>query len=89
MSPPGLARHGIPVNQDGVVRSAADLLAYPGMSVARLAAVWPELSRIPADIAGQLEIDAVYQGYLTRQQVDIDVLLLEELLHDGSERDLH
>jgi Smg protein len=26
---------------------------------------------------------------LWSQQVDIDVLLLEELLHDGSERDLH
>jgi Smg protein len=26
---------------------------------------------------------------LWAQQVDIDVLLLEELLHDGSERDLH
>jgi hypothetical protein len=26
---------------------------------------------------------------LWSQQADIDVLLLEELLHDGSERDLH
>ena len=44
MTPPALKRHGIAVNEDGVARSAADLLAYPGIDLARLAAVWPELA---------------------------------------------
>src|SRR6266478_4566954 len=37
MTPPALARHGILVNADGITRSAAELLAYPGIDLARLA----------------------------------------------------
>ena len=38
LSPSALRRHGFDVNADGVHRSAADLLAYPGVDVERLAA---------------------------------------------------
>src|SRR6202011_4251898 len=57
MTPPALKRHGIMVNEDGIARNAAELLAYPGVDVARLAAVWPELGSLSPDIAEQLEID--------------------------------
>jgi tRNA uridine 5-carboxymethylaminomethyl modification enzyme len=80
MSPTALGKFGIAVNQDGVVRSAADLLAYPGMSVARLVAVWPMLAQIGPPIAEQLEIDALYSGYLNRQQADIDAYRRDEAL---------
>ncbi|TWT15905.1 tRNA uridine-5-carboxymethylaminomethyl(34) synthesis enzyme MnmG [Reyranella sp. CPCC 100927] len=81
MSPSALVKHGISVNQDGVVRSAIDLLGYPGMSIARLASVWPALSAISPAIAEQLEIDALYQGYLGRQQADIEAYRRDEALH--------
>ncbi|HKU97359.1 MAG TPA: tRNA uridine-5-carboxymethylaminomethyl(34) synthesis enzyme MnmG [Vineibacter sp.] len=80
MSPSSLVKHGIAVNQDGVVRTAADVLAYPGMSVARLSAVWPALASIKPAVAEQLEIDALYQGYLNRQQADIDAYRRDEAL---------
>ncbi len=80
MSPSALVKHGISVNQDGVVRSAIDLLGYPGMSIARLASVWPSLSAINPAIAEQLEIDALYQGYLGRQQADIEAYRRDEAL---------
>jgi tRNA uridine 5-carboxymethylaminomethyl modification enzyme len=80
MSPAALARQGIAVNQDGVLRSALDVLAYPGMSVARLKSVWPGLGKLPAAIAEQLEIDALYQGYLARQQADIEAYRRDEAL---------
>jgi tRNA uridine 5-carboxymethylaminomethyl modification enzyme len=70
-SPQQLARAGISVNADGVMRSAADLLALPGVDLRRLAAIWPELAGIAADVAEQLEIDARYRGYLSRQEADI------------------
>jgi tRNA uridine 5-carboxymethylaminomethyl modification enzyme len=87
MSPAALARQGIAVNQDGVLRSALDVLAYPGMSVGRLTAIWPALGGIPPVIAEQLEIDALYQGYLTRQQADIDAYRRDEALHLPSDLD--
>jgi tRNA uridine 5-carboxymethylaminomethyl modification enzyme len=70
-SPSALAKQGVSINQDGVIRSALDLLAYPDIDWARLAALWPELTPIPCNIAEQLTIDARYDGYLARQRQDI------------------
>jgi len=87
MTPPALKRRGIAVNEDGVTRSAAELLAYPGVDMARLATVWPELGALAPEIAEQLEIDARYAGYLDRQERDIasfrrdEALLLPADLH--------
>src|SRR5204863_5155603 len=85
LSPTALRRHGVAVNEDGVTRSAAELLAHPGIDVARLAAVWPELGGLAPDIAEQLEIDARYAGYLERQARDIAAFRRDEalLLPDG------
>jgi len=80
MTPPALKRHGIAVNQDGISRSAAELLAYPGIDIARLAQVWPELAALALEIAEQLEIDARYAGYLERQQRDIASFRRDEAL---------
>ena len=80
MTPPQLQRCGIRVNEDGVHRSAAELLAYPGIDLTRLAGVWPELGAIGADIAEQLEIDARYAGYLERQERDIASFRRDEAL---------
>jgi tRNA uridine 5-carboxymethylaminomethyl modification enzyme len=71
LSPTELARRGLRVNQDGVPRSVADLLAYPDLDFAALCAVWPELETIAPDVAEQLEVDARYAGYLDRQENDI------------------
>ena len=64
MTPSALQRHGIAVNEDGIARSAAELLAYPAIDLERLAAIWPELGGLQPEIAEQVEIDARYSGYL-------------------------
>ena len=65
------ARHGIQVNQDGVARTALDLLGLPQIGFDQLAAIWPALAAIKPDIVGQIKIDALYAGYLNRQDADI------------------
>ncbi len=80
MSPSALAKRGVAVNQDGVVRSAADLLAYPDVTLDVLSAIWPELAAIARPVGEQLEIDARYSGYLGRQQADIDAYRRDEAL---------
>ncbi len=79
-SPDALARHGIRVNRDGRLRNAQELLARPGVDLAALSQMWPELHAIPQDIATQLEIEALYAGYLERQQADIDAFRRDEQL---------
>ncbi|QQS14890.1 MAG: tRNA uridine-5-carboxymethylaminomethyl(34) synthesis enzyme MnmG [Rhodospirillales bacterium] len=80
LSPSALAKRGISINQDGVIRSALDVLAYPGQTFASLAAIWPELGGVAPKIAEQLEIDAKYAGYLERQQIDVDAYRRDEAL---------
>lgn len=79
-SPAALAKRGLLINQDGVVRSANDLLAYPDIDWDRLVGLWPDLGAVPAEIAEQLSIDARYEGYLLRQQQDISAYRRDEAL---------
>ncbi len=62
---------GLAINQDGARRTALELLAYPEITWARLAQIWPELGGLAPEIAEQMEIDGRYAGYLKRQDADI------------------
>ncbi|MFO1189346.1 MAG: tRNA uridine-5-carboxymethylaminomethyl(34) synthesis enzyme MnmG [Alphaproteobacteria bacterium] len=73
-SPRQLARHGITVGDDGQMRSAGQILGFPGVEFADLARVWPEIAEIPDEITGQLKADSLYAGYLKRQSADIDAM---------------
>jgi tRNA uridine 5-carboxymethylaminomethyl modification enzyme len=78
-SPPALAKLGFSVNQDGQRRSAADLLSYPGVDWAALVRAWPEdLSGVSPDLAEQLSIEALYSGYLARQDLDVKAYRRDE-----------
>ena len=79
-APDALRSYGLAVNRDGVRRSVADLLGYPDVTVARLAAVWPELGALESDVAAQLEIEGRYRGYLERQDADIRAFRRDEAL---------
>ncbi|MEO5335424.1 MAG: tRNA uridine-5-carboxymethylaminomethyl(34) synthesis enzyme MnmG [Magnetospirillum sp. WYHS-4] len=87
-TPNELVGRGIAVNQDGVRRSAWQLLAHSGMSLQRLVGLWPTLGAIPAAIARQLEIDALYAGYLDRQNADIAAYRRDEALELPPDLDL-
>jgi len=87
LTPSEAAAHGIRINQDGAARSARDLLAYPEVDVARLVAIWPELTEIAPDVAEQLEIEARYTTYLQRQAADIADFRREESLSLPAELD--
>lgn len=78
LTPKEAGEKGIKLNQDGVRRSAYDLLSYNDISLERLQKVWPELNDLKANIAEQLEIEASYAVYLERQAADIRALKKEE-----------
>ena len=80
LSPTEAAARGIQVRQDGVVRTALELLQLPETSMETLATVWPELTVIAPDVAASFEVDARYVGYLARQQADIKAFRTEETL---------
>jgi len=80
LTPAEALRHGLRLNQDGVRRTAHELLAHPGIDVPRLAAIWPEFGALAPEVAEQLEADALYAGYLERQQADVVAFRRDEAL---------
>jgi tRNA uridine 5-carboxymethylaminomethyl modification enzyme len=78
LTPSEAKKAGIKVNADGQRRSLLQLLAYPGASLGEFAALWPEISAWPREVAEQIEIDALYAGYLDRQAVDAAAFRKEE-----------
>jgi tRNA uridine 5-carboxymethylaminomethyl modification enzyme len=78
LTPNEAARFGLDVNKDGRRRSAFELLAYPGVTLPRLGAIWPDLATLPAWAAAQLEVDARYASYVHQQDADVSVLRREE-----------
>ena len=71
LTPSEAHRHGLALNLDGQRRSAFELLSHPNIGLAELARIWPQLGDLPPKIAEQVEIDAKYEVYLSRQAADI------------------
>jgi tRNA uridine 5-carboxymethylaminomethyl modification enzyme len=71
LTPKEAERHGLSLNKDGQRRTAFELLSYPSVTVAHLAKIWPRFAGLAPKIAEQIEIDAKYDVYLSRQAADI------------------
>ncbi|MGB8278770.1 MAG: tRNA uridine-5-carboxymethylaminomethyl(34) synthesis enzyme MnmG [Methylovirgula sp.] len=80
LSPNEALRHGLKINQDGVRRSGFDLLGFPDVDFASLRKIWPELCAVDDATAAQVEIDAKYAVYLSRQAADIAAFRRDEAL---------
>ena len=80
LTPNEAERHGLALNKDGQRRSAFELLSHPDIGIERLARIWPRLADLPPKIAEQIEIDAKYEVYLSRQAADIAAYRRDESL---------
>ncbi len=72
LTPNEAAQHGLALRKDGQRRSVFELLSYPDITIASLARIWPRLGDLDGKVAEQLEIDAKYAVYLSRQATDVD-----------------
>jgi tRNA uridine 5-carboxymethylaminomethyl modification enzyme len=80
LTPSEAALHGLSLRKDGQRRSAFELLSYPDIAIDDLARIWPGFSELDRTIAGQLEIDAKYDVYLSRQAADVESYRRDESL---------
>jgi tRNA uridine 5-carboxymethylaminomethyl modification enzyme len=80
LTPNAAKQHGIDIRQDGVRRTAMDLLSFTQVEFRQLARIWPALGGIDPVIVEQLEIDAQYTAYLDRQEADIVAFRRDESL---------
>ncbi len=80
LTPNEAQKRGLTVRQDGVRRTALDLLSLPEVDLPSLSRIWPEIGDFASDIVEQLEIDSQYAGYLDRQEADILAFRKDEAL---------
>jgi tRNA uridine 5-carboxymethylaminomethyl modification enzyme len=71
LTPKEAEPYGITLNKDGQRRTAFELLSYPNIVIADLAKIWPRFGELAPKIAEQIEIDAKYDVYLSRQAADV------------------
>ncbi|MEL7230191.1 MAG: FAD-dependent oxidoreductase, partial [Pseudomonadota bacterium] len=77
-TPKALAEIGLTIAQDGVRRSAFELMRYQEVDIPKLTEFWPELGNMEAEIAEQMKIDATYAVYMERQKADIEAVKRDE-----------
>ena len=80
LTPNEAGRRGLVLNRDGQRRTAFELLSFPSIGIETLRGIWPRLGDFPAKILEQLEIDAKYHVYLSRQAADIEAFRRDESL---------
>jgi tRNA uridine 5-carboxymethylaminomethyl modification enzyme len=71
LTPREAEQHGLALNKDGQRRTAFELLSYPTISIDDLAKIWPRFGELAPKVAEQIEIDAKYDVYLSRQAADV------------------
>ena len=65
---------------DGVARKRIDLLRFPGVTMATLAKLAPELASVEATILSGIAEDAHYAPYIARQQAELRALAANEAI---------
>ncbi len=85
ITPQQAARGGIRVNRDGRRRSVLDLLALPEMRPEDLFGLWPRLAQWPDEVLERLRTEAVYAGYLARQEADAEAVRRDEAIRIPSD----
>ncbi len=78
---------GIQVNGDGQRRNVTQLMAYDSCNRERLQNLWPEIAQWPDALYEQVEIDALYAGYMPRQKAEIESFRKDENLTLSDEID--
>ncbi|TPG56904.1 tRNA uridine-5-carboxymethylaminomethyl(34) synthesis enzyme MnmG [Roseomonas nepalensis] len=79
-TPAALAASGLAVNQDGIPRSLLEVLSLPAATGPALDAAFPWLRDLAPGVRAQLEAEALYAPYLSRQAAEFAALEREERL---------
>ena len=77
-SPKQIASAGVSINQDGNLRTLAQVLAFPDVSFEDLIPLEAALADVDEPIRRQVERDALYANYIARQQKDVELLQRDE-----------
>ncbi len=78
ITPNQAAKHSIRIAMDGVKRSGFEVLSLKNVDLSKIREIWGNIPRYEHSIDEQVETDAHYSGYLTRQSHDIEAFKKDE-----------
>ena len=71
ISPSRASEFKINIAKDGVLRTANQILSQKDVNMTKIREIWPQIPKFSYEIDDQVEINAHYKGYLTKQNADI------------------
>ncbi len=71
ISPSKADKFDIKIAKDGVLRSSSEVLSQKGVTMSKIREIWPNIPFFTQEIDEQIEINAHYKGYLSKQKSDI------------------
>ena len=80
LSPSALSKLGVAINQDGIKRSAYELLGHRDIGKGKVVEVWPEVGQIPQQYLELCRNNSMYESYVRRQEADIEAYRKDENL---------
>ena len=80
ISPTEVAKFGVNIAKDGIIRTANQLLGQKSVNMSKIREIWPEIKYFSGEIDEQLEINSHYKGYLKKQKADIIAFKRDENL---------
>ncbi|MBC7634266.1 MAG: FAD-dependent oxidoreductase, partial [Acetobacteraceae bacterium] len=83
MTPNALRAHGAEIRADGRSRTVLELLAHPQVSDDAIISAFPWLRDLPPRVWSHVRTEALYAGYLPRQDADIKSYRREEAVGLG------
>lgn len=78
LTPNEWIEEGIPVNRDGIRRSAFSLLAHDGISTSSFLSKLPSLRNVQPSLLERLDIEGSYAHFILRQEADNRAMLLAD-----------
>ena len=80
ITPTQAKKAGISIKQDGIRRSAMELLSFKDVDFSKLEHIWPGFPDFNQEVRDQLEKDAIYINYIERQSAAVNAMRKDEKL---------
>ena len=78
ITPNAASKFDIKISKDGVKRNGLQILGMKNVNMNKIRSIWADITYYGHPIDKQVEIDAHYSGYLTRQSNDIEAFQRDE-----------
>ncbi|KAF9143043.1 Mitochondrial Translation Optimization [Mortierella sp. GBA39] len=87
LSPAKWAEYGFGKSDDGVKRSAIEMLGFPNAKMQQFHEAIPELKEMDTDVQNKIEVEGAYSVYLRRQGAEVTAFMRDENMELPSDID--